>query len=95
MDNFVNLAKKFAGGSDDSEQNQNQQYGQAQGQGYQQQQSFQGQGQQNFGVQGGPQFNAPHGGGGQQGNPVMGLLGMCECKRLVAWGVEADETVWL
>lgn len=48
MDQFVNLAKQFAGGNNNNEQ-QHQQQG------------------QNFGNQGGPQFNAPHGSGGSSG----------------------------
>jgi len=50
------------------------------GYGGQQQQSFQGQGQgQDFGVTGGPQYNAPHGSGGAGsagGGSIGGLLSM-------------------
>jgi hypothetical protein len=58
MDQFVNLAKQFAGGNNNNEQ-QHQQQG------------------QNFGNQGGPQFNAPHGSGGSSGG-FGDILSMCE-----------------
>jgi hypothetical protein len=57
MDQFVNLAKQFAGGNNNEQQHQQQ--------------------GQNFGNQGGPQFNAPHGSGGSSGG-FGDILSMCE-----------------
>lgn len=70
MDQFVNLAKQFAGGNNNNQGQQQQQQGQGYG----------GNQQQQFGNQGGPQFNAPHGSGGSSGG-FGDILSMCESRR--------------
>jgi hypothetical protein len=58
MENFINIAKQFAGNNNGEQQ----QYGQQ---------------EQQFGQQGGAQFNAPHGQGGSTGG-FGDIMSMCE-----------------
>ena len=63
MDGLMNMAKQFAGGNDNNNNNQQHQQHQQQG--------------QNFGGQGGPQFNAP-GGQNSSGGGFGDILSMCK-----------------